>query len=203
MYPQFGDFPAIRQHSWELNEVGVVLTGGGIVAVIQGGKFDSKSNKREIKYIIVVDVKNLPEPEFLKDAQKFYPKTLVEQAATTLEKEDFIAARALAAHATKLKADMVDAWLILGMASVKMKDYDKAKESYERALSLCQDANDISEQAFVLYLLRRDSEAKKLREPVPATEPYAAFQLMKLQEFILPEEEQREKPDVQVEGEKR
>ena len=90
-----------------------------------------------------------------------------------------------------------------------MNDYDRARQSYERALALYRDADDIGQQEFVLRLLGRDIEAGKLqsqaedqadsKESSPSMPGYYGYVAMKLAEFILPAEKQSNTTAVQNE----
>jgi hypothetical protein len=91
-------------------------------------------------------------------------------AAKAMNAGDLERAHALLAEAVKLDPDFAEAWAGMGMACVKVGDYKRAEEFYERALSLHQERyrNEPSnagyslQQIFLLALLGRDDEAKRL-----------------------------------------
>jgi hypothetical protein len=83
---------------------------------------------------------------------------------------------------------------MLGMSHVKLGEYNKAKECYERALQLYKDENQIS---IVLELLGRHSEAKRLSDKIkvesketwPSIAAYGALHLLR---YVIPEEWQKQ-----------
>lgn len=97
-------------------------------------------------------------------------KALAGDSAAALNAQDYSKAQRLAAEATRLAPEFAEAWVGYGMASVKLRQTDRAREAYERALSLHQarlrqspsDSNQVFQQIFLLALLGRSDEAESL-----------------------------------------
>ncbi len=93
-----------------------------------------------------------------------------DQSALAFNAGDFALARTNAARATELDSYFAEAWVALGMASVRLGDMDQAKAAYEHALAVHQarhrsdpaDSNQVFQQIYVLSLLGRSDEAQAL-----------------------------------------
>ena len=96
-----------------------------------------------------------------------------------LEAGDYAGARATAAEALHLDPQYEEAWVAFGMASVRLGQPDKARESYERALALHRssagrtrpDASQAYYEVFLLSLLSRYGEAEALLKRARADFP--------------------------------
>ena len=93
--------------------------------------------------------------------------------------KDYARAQTLAGQAAGIDPQFAEAWVVYGMASVRLGQTDRAREAYERALSLYQarhhqnpsDANPVVQQIFLLTLLRRPAEAETLLKQAQADYP--------------------------------
>jgi hypothetical protein len=92
--------------------------------------------------------------------------------ASAMNASDFGKAQSLSAEATRLDPQFAEAWVADGMASARLGQSDRARQVYERALSLYQgrsrenpsNANSVFQQIFLLTLLDRSAEAETLLE---------------------------------------
>ena len=93
--------------------------------------------------------------------------------------KDYSKAQTLAEQATSLDPQFAEAWVAYGMASVQLGQTDRARDAYGHALSLHQaghranpsDANQVSQQIFILSLLGRSDEAAALLKRAEAEYP--------------------------------
>lgn len=93
---------------------------------------------------------------------------LAGQGVAALNAQDYTTAQTLAGEATRLKPQFAEAWVLMGMASVKLGQVDRAREAYEQALSLHQerlrqnpsDAHQVIQQIFLLGLLGQADAAE-------------------------------------------
>ncbi|MGP8201053.1 MAG: protein kinase domain-containing protein [Limisphaerales bacterium] len=89
-----------------------------------------------------------------------------------IQTNDFAKAQSMALEATRQDPLSAEAWIADGMASARLDQSDRARQSYERALALYEkkshenpsDANSIFEQVFLLTLLNRSADADSLLE---------------------------------------
>jgi Flp pilus assembly protein TadD len=92
--------------------------------------------------------------------------------ASAMNASDFGKAQSLSAEATRLDPQFAEAWVADGMASARLGQSDRARQVYERALSLYQgqsrenpsNANSVFQQIFLLTLLDQSAEAETLLE---------------------------------------
>jgi tetratricopeptide (TPR) repeat protein len=99
--------------------------------------------------------------------------------ASAMNASDFGKAQSLSAEATRLNPQFAEAWVADGMASARLGQFDRARQAYERALSLYQgrsrenpsNANSVFQQIFLLTLLDRSAEAETLLEQARKSYP--------------------------------
>ncbi len=92
------------------------------------------------------------------------------EITAALNAKDYAKAQTLAAEATHNNPDFTEAWVGYGMASVKLGETNRARQAYERALSLYQahhrqhpaEANPVVQQIFLLELLGQSDKAETL-----------------------------------------
>ena len=95
---------------------------------------------------------------------------LIHESSVAFNAKDYTKAQALAAQAKALDPNAEGAWVGYGTASAMLGQPDKARDAYERALSLCQaissrhpsDVSVVYQQIYLLTLLDRSSEAEAL-----------------------------------------
>jgi tetratricopeptide (TPR) repeat protein len=95
---------------------------------------------------------------------------LAGDSATALNADDFERARSLAAEATRLNPQFAEAWVVYGMASVRLGQPEEARNAYERALVLQQARHQknptavipVFQQIALLVLLGQPAEAEVL-----------------------------------------
>ena len=136
-----------------------------------------------------------PDPEAADRVQ-----VLTSQVAEAFHVGDYAKARSLWREVVTRKPDFAEAWVEHGMACAAMQDHACARESYERALQLHaqryrenpDDANQLQQQVYVLFLLGRDAEARALltqglerhpEDPQLALFPSALENLLTASEF--------------------
>lgn len=101
-----------------------------------------------------------------------------ESAAAFIARDD-VSAQKLAAEATRLDPEFAEAWVTYGMASIRLGQAERAREAYERALSLHETrhrehpagSNHVAQQIFLLALLDRTAEAEALLQRARADYP--------------------------------
>ena len=97
-------------------------------------------------------------------------KQLGVQAYEALDRNDFAGALEAAGVALNLDPKFEEAWIAYGMASLQLKQPDRARQSYERALAVHQaheggkprNGEEAFEEIYLLSLLGRDAEAVAL-----------------------------------------
>lgn len=114
-------------------------------------------------------------------------RRLASAGATALNAGDYLRAQSLSAQATRVQPDFAEGWVGYGMASARLGQPERAREAYERALSIHKaryeqnpsDANQLCQQVMVLTLLGRTAEAETLLEGARAAHAddpqYATF----------------------------
>ena len=115
-------------------------------------------------------VRNQNEPAF---------QQLPAEIAEAFNAKDYAKAQTLAAEATHNNPKFAEAWVGYGMASVRLGQMDRARQAYERALSLYQarhrlhpaEANPVVQQIFLLELLGRSDEAESLLKSAQTSYP--------------------------------
>lgn len=110
-------------------------------------------------------------PKEVPEVVKKEAATLVSEAQFAMSIREFSRAEELIQRALKLREDMPEYWVSLGMARRKQDDKKGARKAYEKALGLHQDRyksdhapEELAQQAFVLALLGRNDEALKVLE---------------------------------------
>ncbi|HEX5398427.1 MAG TPA: tetratricopeptide repeat protein [Verrucomicrobiae bacterium] len=104
---------------------------------------------------------------------------LAGESAKAFNTKDYATAQSLAARATATDPQFAEAWVGYGMASVRLGQSERARQAYERALSIYQArhrqdpsaANPIVQQIFLLTLLDRPAEAETLLKQARADYP--------------------------------
>jgi tetratricopeptide (TPR) repeat protein len=99
--------------------------------------------------------------------------------ASAMNASDFGKAQSLSAEATRLNPQFAEAWVADGMVSARLGQFDRARQAYERALSLYQgksrenpsNADSVFQQIFLLTLLGRSAEAETLLEQARKSHP--------------------------------
>ncbi|HEU5396741.1 MAG TPA: tetratricopeptide repeat protein [Verrucomicrobiae bacterium] len=107
------------------------------------------------------------------------PRPWASASAAASNTKDYAKAPTLAGQATGIDPQFAEAWVGYGMASVRLGQTDRAREAYERALSLYQarhhqnpaDANQVVQPIILLTLQRRPAEAETLLEQAQADYP--------------------------------
>ena len=97
-------------------------------------------------------------------------KQLGDEAYAALDRKDFASAHQAAAEALNLDPKYEVAWIAYGMASLGLKQPDRARQSYERALALHQareghaprTPDEAYEEIYLLSLQSRDADAVDL-----------------------------------------
>jgi tetratricopeptide (TPR) repeat protein len=97
-------------------------------------------------------------------------KQLGDEAYAALDSKDYAAAHQAAAEALELDPKYEVAWIAYGMASLGLKQPERARQSYERALALHQaregrgprNPEEAYEEIYLLSLLGRDADAVAL-----------------------------------------
>ena len=98
------------------------------------------------------------------------PKELASQASQAILAKDHAKARSLLEQAVRAEPDFAEGWVGLGNACALLMDTPAARKSYERAVRLHaeryrmtpRDAGQLQQQAYVLLLLGRETEARDL-----------------------------------------
>jgi tetratricopeptide (TPR) repeat protein len=97
--------------------------------------------------------------------------TLLSEAQFAMQIREYSRAEELIQRALKLRDDMPEYWVSLGMARRKQDDKDGARKAYKKALGLHVERYEenknpeaLAQQAFVLALLGKNDEALKLLE---------------------------------------
>jgi tetratricopeptide (TPR) repeat protein len=110
-------------------------------------------------------------PKEVPAAVKTEAAMLISEAQFASSIREYSRAQELVERAIKLRDDVPEFWVTLGMARRKQDNKDGARQAYEKALGLHKarykaDKNpeDLAQQAFVLALLGRTDEALKLLE---------------------------------------
>lgn len=108
-------------------------------------------------------------PKEVPESVKHEAAVLVSEAQFAMQIREYARAEELVRRALKLREDMPEYWVSLGMALRKKDDKAGARKAYEKALDLHADRYEaektpegLSQQAFVLALLGRTDEALKL-----------------------------------------
>ncbi len=108
-------------------------------------------------------------PEEVPEGVKHEAAALVSEAQFAMQIREYSRAEELIRRALKLREDMPEYWVSLGMALRKKDDKTGARKAYEKALDLHVERYEsektpegLSQQAFVLALLGRTEEALKL-----------------------------------------
>jgi tetratricopeptide (TPR) repeat protein len=99
--------------------------------------------------------------------------------ASAMNASNFDKAQSLSAEATRLDPQFAEAWVADGMASARLGQSDRARQAYERALSLYQgksrenpsNADSVFQQIFLLTLLDRSADAEALLEQARKSYP--------------------------------
>ena len=107
------------------------------------------------------------------------PQQLASESATALNSKDYAKAQALTKQATDIDPKFAEAWVVYGVASLRLGQADQARAAYEQALSIYQnrhlqnpsDANQVAQQILVLSLLGRSDEAAALLKQAEAEYP--------------------------------
>jgi len=92
------------------------------------------------------------------------------ESQAALNAKDYSLAKAAAAEALQLDPQYEEAWVVYGMASLRMGETDRARQSYERALAAHQaresqsppDAGQAYQKIILLSLLGRTADALAL-----------------------------------------
>jgi tetratricopeptide (TPR) repeat protein len=107
---------------------------------------------------------------------------LVSEAQFAMEIREYARAEELIQRALKLREDMPEYWVTLGMAHRKQEEKDDARKAYKKALGLHvdrykkkKDPAEIAHQAFVLGLLGQTEEALKLLSQGVKDHPNSSF----------------------------
>lgn len=95
--------------------------------------------------------------------------SLLSEAQFAMQIREFSRAEELIQRALKLREDLPEYWVSLGMARRRQDNTSGARKAYERALEMHRDRYDenkkpeeLSQQAFVLALLGKTEDALKL-----------------------------------------
>ena len=111
----------------------------------------------------------------------------VNASAMAFDAHDFARAQSNSASATELEPAFAEAWVVYGMASVRLGQIGKAENAYQHALALYQARHDkdpsvadpVFQQVYVLALLGRTNQAVTLLDSAASKYPdYAAFALL-------------------------
>lgn len=104
-------------------------------------------------------------------AVKAEAETLLSEAQFAMQIREFSRAEELIERAIKLRDDMPEYWVSLGMARRKQDDTGGARKAYKKALGLHvarykadKTPEELAQQAFVLALLGQREEALKILE---------------------------------------
>ena len=85
------------------------------------------------------------------------------QAQSAMQANDFSKAEELMQQALKLREDMPEYWVAIGMARRRQENKDGARDAYQKALTLLENRNknekDIGQKAWVMALLGKTDEA--------------------------------------------
>jgi len=102
-------------------------------------------------------------------AVKAEATTLTSEAQFAMQINEFARAEELMQRALKLREDMPEYWVTLGMARRKQDNKEGARSAYKTALEMHADrykedhqVEQLAQQAFVLALLGRGTEANAL-----------------------------------------
>jgi tetratricopeptide (TPR) repeat protein len=95
---------------------------------------------------------------------------LASQCKAALVAKDYAGAQTAAAAALRLDPQYEEVWVAYGMASLRLGQEDRARQSYERALAVHQsreikakpDASQLYQEIYLLLLLHRSFEAESL-----------------------------------------
>lgn len=103
---------------------------------------------------------------------------LASEAAFAAQVRDYARAEASMAKAIALRDDLPEWWFSIGLVRNRLGKKDEARTAYRRALALHEDRYDETEatseiisQIYVLLVLNRESDARKLLEKATRKHP--------------------------------
>jgi tetratricopeptide (TPR) repeat protein len=112
-----------------------------------------------------------PEPKEYPKAVTAEAASLIGEAQFAMQIREFARAEELIQRALKLRDDMPEYWVSLGMARVRQDNASGARKAYEQGIKLHvarykkdKQPSDLMQQAFVTALLGKTDEALKLLE---------------------------------------
>jgi len=104
--------------------------------------------------------------------------SLIGEAQFAMQIREFPRAEDLIQRALKLREDMPEYWVSLGMARIRQDNSSGARKAYEQAIKLhlarykkLKEPSDLMQQAFVTALLGKNDEALKILEKALKTHP--------------------------------
>lgn len=110
-------------------------------------------------------------PKEVSDSVKAEAATLISEAQFAMSIREFSRAEELIQKAIKLREDVPEYWVTLGMVRRKQDNKSGARSAYEEALDLHTDRynaekkpEELAQRAFVMGLLGKTDEALKLLE---------------------------------------